>query len=150
MNPIFKKLQLNVLTKEILVLNAPDEFEHTLQEVSETVTVSRGATQAKYDFILTFVKSCKEVESHAETITNLLAEDGNLWFAYPKKSSKKYKSDLGRDDSWSALGSLDFEPVRQIAIDEDWSALRFRKASLIKKFTRKTALSDTGKSRIEE
>ena len=82
------------------------------------------------------MRSCVEIAENAPAAVAALVEDGLLWFAYPKKSSKKYRSDVGRDDSWQALGDLGFEAVRQIAIDEDWSALRFRQARFIKSMTR--------------
>ncbi len=47
------------------------------------------------------------------------------------------------------LGNAGFEPVRQVAIDDDWSALRFRRTEYIKSFTRSNtmALSPEGKRR---
>lgn len=51
-----------------------------------------------------------------------------LWFACPKQTSRKYTSDLNRDLCAAALKSLNLQPVRQIAIDDDWSALRFKAA----------------------
>lgn len=56
-----------------------------------------------------------------------------LWFAYPKGTSKKYKCDFNRDDGWEPLRKLGFDTVRQVAIDEDWSALRFRRVEFIKR-----------------
>lgn len=56
--------------------------------------------------------------------------------AYPKKSSKRYASDLSRDESWQPLGDLGMEPVRQVAIDPDWSAVRFRHAEHISRLDR--------------
>ncbi|MEO8473318.1 MAG: hypothetical protein ABI477_14050, partial [Chryseolinea sp.] len=53
-------------------------------------------------------------------------------------------------NGWAVLGKLGFEPVRMVAIDEDWSALRFRKTSHIKTMTRSSAISDAGKKRIAE
>ena len=41
-----------------------------------------------------------------------------------------------------------FEPVRQVAIDEDWSALRFRRAEHIKTMTRSFAMTTTGKEKV--
>ena len=75
--------------------------------------------------------------------------DAVLWFAYPKGSSKKYKCEFNRDTGWHVLGAAGFEPVRQVAIDQDWSALRFRRAGFIKDMKRRScmALSDEGKSR---
>ena len=56
--------------------------------------------------------------------------------AYPKGSSKKYQSQINRDHGWDALGHAGFEPVRLVAIDEDWSALRFRRLEFIKNMAR--------------
>ena len=78
-----------------------------------------------------------------------LAKDALVWVAYPKKSSTRYRSEINRDHGWQPLGDLGFEGVRQIAVDEDWSAVRFRKADQIKKLTRerKRAMSREGKKR---
>jgi len=55
-----------------------------------------------------------------------------LWFAYPQGTSKRYTCEFNRDTGWSALRSAGFDTVRQVAIDEDWSALRFRRVEYIK------------------
>jgi len=57
--------------------------------------------------------------------------DPLLWFAYPKGSSKKYRCAFNRDTGWDVLKSLGFDTVRAVAIDEDWSALRFRRVECI-------------------
>jgi len=73
-----------------------------------------------------------------------------LWFAYPKGSSKRYKCEFNRDNGWAVLGSLGFEGVRMVAIDEDWSALRFRRVEYVKNMTRSFALSEEGKARSKQ
>ena len=47
------------------------------------------------------------------------------------------------------FGAAGFEPVRQVAIDEDWSALRFRRVEHVKTLTRSKAmaLTEEGKER---
>jgi hypothetical protein len=47
------------------------------------------------------------------------------------------------------LGTLNLEPVRQVAIDEDWSALRFRRVEHIKSMKRRSSMriSPEGKKR---
>jgi hypothetical protein len=69
-----------------------------------------------------------------------------------KKTSKKYKSEINRDDGWQVLGQFGFEPVRMVAIDEDWTAIRFRQAEYIKVLTRDKswAMSKTGKAKAAE
>ena len=71
------------------------------------------------------------------------------WSGYPKGSSKHYTSELGRDAGWQPLGALGYEPMRMIAIDEDWSGLRFRKAEFIKDLRRGTEhkISKAGKAK---
>jgi hypothetical protein len=39
--------------------------------------------------------------------------------------------------------------VRQVAIDEDWSALRFRRVAHIKKMTRSFAMTSEGKQKVK-
>ena len=74
-----------------------------------------------------------------------------LWFCYPKKSSKRYNCSIDRDHGWTDLGRLGFEPVRQVALNEDFSALRFRRVEYIKNLTRNKnmALTKEGKDRTE-
>ena len=58
--------------------------------------------------------------------------DPILWFAYPKGTSKKLTCDFNRDTGWARLAAAGFDTVRSIAIDEDWTALRFRRNEYIK------------------
>jgi hypothetical protein len=61
-----------------------------------------------------------------------LMDDGVLWFCYPKKTSKKYSSDIDRDHGWKVLNDSGLYGIRMVAIDKDWSALRFRNKKYIK------------------
>ena len=72
----------------------------------------------------------------ARALTLRAAGDAVVWFAYPKGTSKRYTCDFNRDTGWQVLGAAGFEAVRQVAIDEDWSALRFRRAEFIKRLVR--------------
>jgi hypothetical protein len=86
----------------------------------------------------------------AKAIAKKASGDAVVWFAYPKGSSKKYKSEITRDHGWQILGELGFEGVRAIAIDEDWSAIRFRRVEFIKVMKRghKGMMSAPGKARL--
>ena len=57
-----------------------------------------------------------------------MAGNPTIWFAYPKGASTKYKSEINRDKGWLSLGNQGFEPVSQVAIDEDWSALALERS----------------------
>lgn len=148
MNPLLTKLNFKAHRK-VLVVAAPPEAVALLAALRAEAVVSVDArAKGPFDFALVFTRSCAEV-SKAAAAAGRLAEDAPFWCCYPKQSSRKYVSDLNRDRGWQPLGDLGFEPVRQVALDEDWSALRFRKAERIKTLTRSAefAMSAAGKTR---
>jgi len=131
----FAKLNLKD-QKDIVIENAPASFESQIASL-KGVTVRRSMADAKQvEFSLTFATKQKEVDSLARTGGRKAAGDAIVWIAYPKKSSKKYTCEFNRDSGWPSMGEAGFEPVRMVAIDEDWSALRFRRAEFIKNMTR--------------
>jgi hypothetical protein len=73
-------------------------------------------------FSLAFVTTPEQVDALAPAIGRRTEGDAIVWFAYPKGTSKRYKSQIDRDHGWNMLGREGFEPVRMVAIDEDWSA----------------------------
>jgi hypothetical protein len=131
MPSIFDKLNLK-LQREILVLNAPESFEPALLAL-QGITVLRDPAQAQsIQFALVFATKQAEVDALSPVLAGKAAGDALLWFAYPKGTSKRYKCEFNRDTGWAVLRSLGFDTVRQVAIDEDWSALRFRRVEYIK------------------
>ncbi len=70
------------------------------------------------------------LESSFPRLIAQLEDDAVLWIAYPKKSGK-LKTDISRDNGWDKISAMGYDPVMQVAIDENWSALRFRKTELI-------------------
>ena len=131
----FAKLNLKDQA-DIVIVNAPASFEPEIATL-RGVTVRRALADAKQvDFSLTFATTQKEVDALAKAIARKAAGDAIVWIAYPKKTSKKYTCEFNRDSGWPTMGEAGFEPVRMVAIDEDWSALRFRRAEFIKNMTR--------------
>ena len=131
----FAKLNLKD-QKDIVIENAPASFESEIASL-KGVIVRRSMSGAKQvGFSLSFVTKQKEVDALAKTVARKAAGDAIVWLAYPKKSSKTYTCEFNRDSGWPSMGEAGFEPVRMIAIDEDWSALRFRRAEFIKNMTR--------------
>lgn len=143
--PTFAKLNLKDQA-EIVVLNAPASFEPELKSL-KGVTVRRDAKGGDIDFSLAFVMTQKEVDTLGPQVAKKAKGDGVVWFAYPKGSSKKYKSQINRDSGWAVMGKAGFEPVRMVAIDEDWSALRFRRVEFIKTMNRPEEMRLTKKKR---
>ena len=135
MSPTFAKLNLKDQS-DIVVVNAPASFESEIASL-RGITVRRELSEAKQvAFSLAFLTTQKEVDSLAKAIARKASGDAIVWIAYPKGTSKKYTCEFNRDTGWAALGDAGFEPVRMVAIDEDWSALRFRRAEFIKTMTR--------------
>jgi hypothetical protein len=143
--PTFAKLNLKDQT-EIIVLNAPASFEPELKALKD-VTVRRDAKGGVIDFSLAFVTTQKEVDTLGPQVAKKAKGDAVVWFAYPKGSSKKYTSQINRDNGWAVMGKAGFEPVRMVAIDEDWSALRFRRVEFIKTMNRPEEVRLTKKKR---
>ncbi|WP_025743922.1 hypothetical protein [Aquimarina pacifica] len=149
MTQLFKKLQLPATLDEILILNEPEGFCEELNAL-EGVKIKESLIQvSEVDFALIFVTERKQIENRIETTYPKLVGDAILWFAFPKKSSKKYTSEITRDYGWGVLGDYNLEPVRQISIDDNWTALRFRKVRFIKNMTRSKefAISEAGKEK---
>jgi hypothetical protein len=149
MTPLFKKLNLkDQLTVHILL--APVSFQPEIQAIKKIVSVKDSLRGSEpIEFFLAFVTKQDEVNSLSKKVSSRLVDDGLFWLAYPKGSSKKYTCDFNRDTGWEVLGKLGFEPVRQVAIDDDWSALRFRSVANIKKMTRSFAMTDEGKKKVK-
>jgi hypothetical protein len=82
--------------------------------------------------MLAFVTRKSEVDALAPLVAARAQGDAIVWFAYPKGTSKRYSCDFNRDTGWEALKAEGFDTVRAVAIDEDWSALRFRRIEYIK------------------
>lgn len=140
MTTLFKKLNYKS-QNPIHLINYPLEFEQEKMEMQNFVPFKSEIKEGEpVSFILVFVKSKIEINDYFATFHTLLIEDAVVWFAFPKGTSKKYKTAISRDKGWDLLTENNFETVRAIAIDEDWSALRFRNKKYIKLLTRKKAL----------
>lgn len=148
MPSVFDKLNLKNQT-QIVVVNSPDSFEPALAALRGVKVVREVRSGDPIDFSLAFVTKQAEVDALARTIEKQAKGDAVVWFAYPKGSSKKYKCEFNRDNGWQALGKAGFEPVRMVAIDEDWSAVRFRRVDFIQSLTRpkEYRLTARGKAR---
>jgi hypothetical protein len=148
MPTVFEKLNLKNQA-EIVVLNAPPSFESELANLANVAVVRDMDAVEEVTFSLAFVTKQDELNTIAAKVAAKAKGDAVVWFAYPKTSSKKYKCEFNRDTGWDSLGAAGFEGVRQVAIDEDWSALRFRRVEYIKSLKRdpSRAATSEGKKR---
>ena len=127
--PLQKKLGIKP-GQTLLVLYAPEGYRSLLGTLPKGATLSADA-QGSFDFVQVFVREQADVSRTAATAVQAVKPGGLLWFTYPKKTSG-VKTDITRDHGWDDLLSAGLRPVTQIAIDDTWSALRFRPLSEVK------------------
>ncbi|HEX6800029.1 MAG TPA: hypothetical protein VF116_20120 [Ktedonobacterales bacterium] len=120
--PLAKKLRI-LPGSRVLVLNAPQGFAQTLGPLPEGATITATLGSA-YDVVLAFAADSAQLTAVRETAIAATKPGGALWFAYPKKSTGK--GDLQRESVWELVRPTGWGPVSQIALDETWSALRFK------------------------
>jgi hypothetical protein len=100
-----------------------------------------STAEGSYPFIQLFATSVAEVRESVPQLLKHAARGALLWIAYPKKTSGM-ESDLSRDVVAEAMRGTGWRPVSIVAIDEVWSALRFRPLGDVKskrKMARATA-----------
>ncbi len=139
MTPLFKKLNWKGANPIVVALG-------------DVAILTAPAADQPIDFALAFVTRQADLDHWSTALTAQAAGDATLWFAYPKRSSKNYTCAFNRDTGWHVLGAAGYEGVRQVAIDADWSALRFRRVEYIKALTRgpSRAGTATGKGRTKQ
>ena len=109
----------------------PGQRIATVADADDTPPIAAaGATTADTpeaaDVIVAFVRTQATLHAVAAPAIDAARRDKLAWIAYPKAG--KLGTDLNRDIIRESLAAQGVQPVRQIAIDEVWSALRFRPA----------------------
>ena len=119
--PLPKKLGIKPGSVVALV-NGPPDFEVTLGPLPEGA-VLRPSGRGRRDLTICFARSCRELDRRVQSLVKV-AEQGNVWIAWPKKASgvetdltQTYVRKTGLDS-----GLVDFKIC---AIDATWSGLCF-------------------------
>jgi hypothetical protein len=107
----------------VLLLNAPIGYAKKLEPLPSgaTVTDKRGKSA---DVAIAFVRDSAELKRLANGF-HALEEDAILWVCYPKGGAKA-GTDLDRDILHAAMQKHELTGVSLVALDETWSAMRFR------------------------
>ena len=128
---LLEKLQLKD-EKNLLIQGLPSTVEKQIVKNAFAKNVTPLLKARKIDFALVFAISHKQLHDILRDVVPALHEDAKLWVAYPKVSSK-IVSDLTRDCNWECISKFGFEGVRLIALDNIWSAMRFKRVDAIRK-----------------
>jgi hypothetical protein len=136
MASIFQKLNFKA-QREIVIFNAPASFEPELARLDNVKILRNPKRPVSVQFALAFATAQVELNRLSTLLAAGAEGDALLWFAYPKGTSKRYTCEFNRDTGWQVIRGAGFDSVRLVAIDEDWSALRFRRIEYIKDSVRK-------------
>ena len=132
MDATFKKLNYKE-GQPLFVIHPPMTFEEMIHTLPDHTSVFYEIKPTDLvDFIMVFTMNKIELNELVKLFVLCLNGDAVVWIAYPKGTSKRYKCDFNRDDCWELMAPWQMMPVRQVAIDDDWSALRFRNVKYIK------------------
>ena len=93
---------------------------HLLEPLPEGVRHVDGPDQATS--ALLFADAAGPLRDLLDAHRDRLTCPDTLWVAYPKAN----RTDINRDTLWPILAEYGLRPIAQVAIDEVWSALRFR------------------------
>jgi hypothetical protein len=111
------KLQLHP-GQGLVLVGAPEQLPSGLP------TARAPAREPEEAALLVFVLDHADLELRRPMLVEAAAQDRLTWLAYPKAG--KLGTDLNRDRIAEGFVGSSVRPVRQVALDEIWSALRFR------------------------
>lgn len=80
-----------------------------------------------YPFVQVFATCLSEISRFTRRLSKHAAPNGLVWISYPKKTSQ-LKGNLSREVIREAMKGAGWRAVSIVAINEVWSALRFRPA----------------------
>jgi hypothetical protein len=107
-------------------------------ELSTALAAPIAAAGEPTDWLIGFAQDRTGLAEATAALVPRYRRGGVLWLCYPKKTGA-LKSDITRDRGWEPISDAGLLGVTQIALDETWSALRFRYRDEIRTLTRKTA-----------
>lgn len=107
---------------KVLLANAPDGFSGALGPLPEGAALAPAGQAA--DLILLFVTSLVQLKAALPELKPLLKGGGLFWIAWRKGGV----GEVTRDNMWPIAALFNLQPVANVAVDEEWSALRFKVA----------------------
>ena len=128
--PLTERLNLTGQLRA-LIMNAPKGYRTLLGPLPPDITVNTKPS-GRYDFVHLFVNNRDELATLGPAAINAVKPMAIFWISYPKKTAKT-DTDISRDEGWEVVTDAGFETVAQVAIDDIWSALRFRPAAEVGK-----------------
>jgi hypothetical protein len=110
--------------QRIGIVNAPVECKEALAPLPAGATLGESLG-GPYDLIWYFARTKQELARDVEAVRDSVVPGGIIWLSYPKGGSG-VDTDLKRDVMWQVAEPAGLQAVSQIAVDDVWSALRFK------------------------
>jgi hypothetical protein len=117
--PVAERLQVKG-GRRLAVVGASAALEKTVG------AAKARADLASADVVLLFTPDRASLDARLPSVLTKMPATAILWVAYPKLSSK-LAADLSRDIIHALAPRHGLDTVSQIAIDDDWSALRLKR-----------------------
>ena len=111
------------------LVNASPEFAALLRPLPQAAELTERL-RPDLDCVVVFVRNAAELRRYGTDASRSVKPDGLLWVCYPKGGSKA-GTDLDRDVLWDLMSKTGLAGVSLVAIDDTWSAMRFRPADLV-------------------
>lgn len=122
MEEVLKKLRYK--SGRALIVNAPEGYDLGIE--------TEDKLEGKFEFVQLFVGNAEQVNEFLPKVIPVLNEDALFWITYPKQSSK-VKTDINRDTLANQVqNQTEYCAVSNVAVNDTWSALRFRKKDKVK------------------
>lgn len=112
--------------KNVLIQGLPSSIEKQFMKLSFSKNLTPLLKTRKIDFALVFAVSQKQLKEILADVVPAMQVNAKLWVAYPKITSK-ITSDLTRETNWDIISHHGFQGEHSIALDNVWTAVRFRK-----------------------
>jgi hypothetical protein len=141
-DPLVRKLNLGDRSA-VLLIDAPPESAPLAAALEGQLTLAPPA-----DAAMLWATRRDRVQELLPQLQAALTGDAVLWICYPKGRSKRYTADFNRDSIADVPGAFGFQPVRQVALDADWSALRFRRREFVRTVPRARVVSGARRARL--
>jgi hypothetical protein len=131
LSALAKKLRL-APNHHVAVINAPPGYLTLLAPApADLYTALKDSTV--YDVVQLFVNNVDELRALGPSAIKAVKPDGLLWIAYPKGGAT-VGADLPATPLWTKrdvlgeiTGETGYKPVAFVKIDDNWTALRFKK-----------------------
>lgn len=121
--PLVKKLGIKARIS-VLFINEPKDYIKIIQPLPTDIKIKHEIS-GSFSFIQLFTKSQEELRELFPKLKNALEKNGMLWISWPKGACGVGLTDINENivrDIGLQNGLVD---VKVIAVDEEWSGLKF-------------------------